>query len=57
MNRQLAGLDVLLLTGFGNETLDQRTAFLVSNHPADHVPAENVQDYIQIEIGPLYRPD
>src|SRR6266508_1403434 len=27
----------------------------VRQHPADHVPAVNVEDHVQVEVGPLLR--
>src|SRR6185437_3829781 len=53
MNAELAGLDVLLLASFLDELAGQSGAFAQGHHPADHVAAEDVEDDIEIKVGPL----
>lgn len=55
MKGQLAGIDALLAAGFIDQTLGQRGRLTVRNHPPDDVSAEDVQDYIEIEVAPLLR--
>src|ERR1019366_4452131 len=50
---QLVRLDVLLVAGIGNQPFGQLRGFARRHHPADHVPAENIPDDIEIEVGPL----
>jgi len=53
MDDQMAGLDVLLHAGFFDEPLGQGILLPVSDHPADHVAAEDVHDHIKVKVGPL----
>src|SRR5437773_6258647 len=39
-----------------DEPLGQRGALAMGHHPADHVPAEDVEHDVEIEVGPLRRP-
>ena len=55
MNGQLTGLDTLLDAGVFDESFGKGVLFPVSNHPSDHVAAEDVQDDIEIKVGPLHR--
>ena len=45
---------------FGDGVLEQRPkqrgAFRIGDAPADHPAAENIQDHVEVEIGPLRRP-
>ena len=50
---QLARLDVLLLAGVGNQPLGQLRALARCHHPADHIPAEDIQNDIEVEVGPF----
>ena len=44
---------------FGDGVLEQwskqRGAFCLGDAPADHPAAENIQDHVEVEIGPLHR--
>jgi hypothetical protein len=50
---ELAGDDLVLGTGFGDELAGQFLALPMRHHPADDIPAEDVEDYIEVEVGPL----
>ena len=52
---QLARLNAVLRTRFGDEALGQPCALMRREHPADNVTAEDVEDHVQIEVGPLDR--
>jgi len=56
MEGQLALGDGLFLAGLTDKSLSQRRGFAMGDHPADHIAAENIQDHIQVEIGPLSGP-
>ena len=45
-----------LAHGLGDELLGQVGAFARGDHPADHVAAEDVEDHVEVEVGPLGRP-
>ena len=55
VNRQLVTCDFLLPAGFGNQALGQGSTFSMGDHPAHDVAAEDVQDHVQVEVGPLDR--
>ena len=57
MNVQLAGLERLLAAGIGKQAFGQFRTLPVGDHPADYMKAEDIQDHIQIEVGPLSRPE
>ena len=44
-----------LLTALGDETSRQLGAFSVGHHPARHVAREDVQDDVQVVVGPFDR--
>ncbi len=46
----------LLAAAFGDQALGQRRRLSQGDHPADDVAAEDVQDDVQIVIGPRGRP-
>jgi len=52
---ELAGRNLVLADGFLNELPGQFSALARRDHPADDVAAEDIQDDIQIEVGPLGR--
>ena len=56
MDGELAGLDSLFGARLFDELPGQSGAFTMGHHPADHITAEDVQDDIEVKIGPLYRP-
>lgn len=41
-----AGANVLFIAGLGDELLGQSGGFAGSDHPADHVAAEDINDHI-----------
>jgi hypothetical protein len=53
---ELPGPDGLLAAGLFNEALRQSGGFPGRNHPADHIPAEDVEDDIELVVGPFDRP-
>ena len=46
-------LDVLLTTALGDETTSELGTFSVSQHPARDVAGEDVQDHVEVVVGPL----
>ena len=57
MDAQLAAGDALLGAGRGDQLLGQDGGFAGGDHPADDVAAENVEDDVQVEVGPLGPPE
>ena len=55
MERELARLNAVLRAGLADEALGQGGALVGREHPADHVPAEDVEDDVEIEVRPLRR--
>ena len=51
---KLAGRNLLLDDGFLDELLGQFGAFARSDHPAGDVAAEDIEDHVEIEVGPLH---
>ena len=51
-----AGLDVVAGHGLGDQLLGQLGALALGDHPADDVAAEDVEDHVEVEAGPLGRP-
>ncbi len=56
MNGQLALPDILPHAGLGNQVLGLRGQLPVGHHPTHIVPAEDIQDLVQVVIGPRCRP-
>jgi len=40
----------------GSQPLGQLRAFAISDHPAGDVPAEDIEDYVEVEISPFGGP-
>src|SRR5271154_7353708 len=57
MQRELVGLDALAAARLLDQLAGERSALLVRDHPADHVATEDVEDYVQVEVRPLLRPE
>ena len=55
VDRELPRYDALLCDGLLDELLGHVGRLAVLDHPADHVAAEDVQDDIQVKVGPLRR--
>jgi hypothetical protein len=55
VDRELSGDDRLLLAGLVEEAPGEPLALAVRDHPADDVAAEDVEDYVEVEVGPLRR--
>src|SRR5437588_2418442 len=53
MNGELASRNLVLADGFFDELLGQFGAFPVGDHPAGNVAAEDIDDDVEIEVGPL----
>ena len=53
MKGELVGFNVLLATALGDEALGERGTFSVSQHPANHVAGEDVEDDVEVVVGPL----
>jgi hypothetical protein len=52
---ELTGGDLMLADGLLDESPGQFGAFLVRHHPAGDVPAEDVEDDVEVEVGPFGR--
>ena len=50
MQRELTGLDVLFLTTLFDQPFGQLRAFVISDHPAGDVTAENIEEDVQVEM-------
>src|SRR5947209_3766536 len=55
MNQELAFRDALLVDALSHELRGQFCAFALSHHPADHKTTEQVEDDLEIKVGPLER--
>src|SRR3954462_12099775 len=55
MNQELAFRNALLVDALSHELLGQFCAFALSHHPADHKTTEQVEDDVEIKVGPLER--
>src|SRR4051812_4579574 len=55
MNEELAFPDALSRDALPNKLLGQFCGFALSHHPADDKAAEQVEDYVEIKVGPLGR--
>ena len=50
---ELTGRNILLGAGFFDQSGSQCGGFAQRHHPADDVAAEDIQNHVQIKIGPL----
>ena len=50
---ELVWFNVLLATALGDEALRERGTFSVSQHPANHVAGKDVEDDVEVVVGPL----
>ena len=55
MQRELSGSDVLFCTALLDQALGQLRAFAYGHHPAGDVAAEDIEDHLEINVGPLRR--
>src|SRR5262252_6860211 len=55
MDRQLVRLDVLFADGLPEQTFGEFRALAVREQPAWYVPTKDVDDHVQVEVGPLGR--
>src|ERR1035441_6369376 len=53
MEPQLVRLDVLLFATFLDQLSGQFCAFPRGHHPADDIPAEDIEDDVKVKVGPL----
>src|SRR5450755_4444607 len=53
MEPQLVRLDVLLFASFLDQLSGQFGAFPRGHHPADDIPAEDIEDDVKVKVGPL----
>jgi len=56
MNNELIRFDSLLIAAIFDESFGQNGLLAMRNHPADHIAAENINNYVQIIIRPFGRP-
>ena len=54
---ELSGLDALFGGRLLDQALGQGRAFARGHHPADDVAAEDVENDVEVEVGPLGRPE
>ena len=52
---ELVGFDVLLEAALADETTGELGAFSPSQHPPGHVPGEDVENHVEVKVGPLDR--
>jgi len=52
---KLRGIGTLLGNGLGQQDARKRGAFAIGDHPADNVPAIDVDDRVEVKVGPLLR--
>ena len=52
MNGQLVGRDVLALATLGDQHLGQGGALLAGQEPADHIAAEDIEQDVEVVVGP-----
>jgi len=57
MHTELTRADILLGAGFFNKLLSKDARFSMRDHPTHHIAAEDVQDHVEVEVGPLSRPE
>ena len=50
---ELLGFNVLLATALGDEAFRERGTFSLCQHPANHVAREDIEDDVEVVIGPL----
>jgi hypothetical protein len=50
MQGELTGPDVLFLAALLDQPLGQLGAFAISDHPTCDIPAEHIEEYVQIEM-------
>src|SRR5450759_2373678 len=55
MGGELPGLDALLLGRLGDEALGEDGALPCGDHPAGHVARKDVEDHVDLVVGPLGR--
>ena len=53
---QGARRDILFIDRIGDQLLGELRGFPVSDHPANDVAAENIEDHVQVKARPLGRP-
>src|SRR5208282_6544648 len=56
MQRELAGPDVLFRAALLDQPLGQLCTLAMRNHPAGDVAAEDIEDHVEVEVGPFGRP-
>jgi hypothetical protein len=57
MQGELTWLDLLFLAALLNQSLGQLRAFAISDHPTGDVTAENIEEHVQVEVGPFRGPE
>src|ERR1019366_8578698 len=55
MQGELSWWNVLFYTALLDQSLGQFRAFLHRHHPASDVPAEDIEDHVEVEVRPLGR--
>ena len=53
MKGELVALDALALTGLANQLLGETGGLSMRDHPADDLSAEDVENHVEVVIGPL----
>jgi hypothetical protein len=53
---QLVAVDLLLADCLGDQRLGQHGGLAGGDHPADRVAGEDVEDHVEVVVGPLRRP-
>ena len=55
MQGEHLGLDALLQAAFLDEPGGERSGFPFGDHPADDVSAEDVEQHVEVKVGPRLR--
>jgi hypothetical protein len=53
MDGELAGLDLLFLAGLLDQAFGKLGALTGSHHPPDHIAAEDVENHVEVVVGPF----
>src|ERR1035437_7253842 len=56
VNDELPGSDLLLTAALFDQPMGERPGLLADHHPSDDESAEDVEQDVEVEVGPLHRP-
>lgn len=55
MQRKLVAIDLVFDARVLDQPQGEASRFSFGQHPADHIPAEDIDDHVEVKIGPLDR--